>query len=212
MGHEDCLGWEYETHPNNNSVIHECAEILVELSHTPRVHDTVLQDSRPAHQRVFHKVTPAACSYLAGNYRGSNHPCLARYAVHVGPHIGSHPICVDEHMRSFHDDLNQAIQKLDGISSAAKKQSEKSAVMPLIVDVCAATLERFLTIHPYANGNGHTARLLVWILLIRYGRVPVQWTLEKSPPGYGDLIQKHRSGDRNPLRRFILLSIIGQAA
>ncbi|QKO22612.1 Fic family protein [Rhodoferax sp. BAB1] len=203
------MGWEYKGHPQFNSVVDECAAILDELKKDSQSHQGALSDTRPTHSRMFTKVTPAACQYLAGNYRGSHHPCLTTYRVQVGPHIGTAPIQVDAFMQAFHVDLAGALQKLDTAAADAKKPGEKAKVLQKIVAVCAATLERFLTIHPYANGNGHTARLLIWILLVRYGRIPVRWTLEKSPPGYGDLIQKYRCGDTKPLMVFILSAIIG---
>jgi Fic family protein len=39
----------------------------------------------------------------------------------------------------------------------------------------------FVTIHPYANGNGHAARLVVWALLLRYGFQPTGWPVDPRP-------------------------------
>jgi Fic family protein len=63
-----------------------------------------------------------------------------------------------------------------------------------LVALAAHVFVAFLTIHPYANGNGHAARLIVWSVFGRYGHWPKNWPVEPRPtdPSYLQLIVLHR--------------------
>jgi len=74
------------------------------------------------------------------------------------------------------------------------------------VTVCCRALEHFLRIHPYANGNGHAARFLVWAILWRYGYWTRRWPLDGSPP-YHALLSRYRDGDVEPLEKFLLACV-----
>jgi hypothetical protein len=68
----------------------------------------------------------------------------------------------------------------------------------------------FLTIHPYANGNGHAGRFIVWSIMGRYGHWPRRWTVDPRPqdPPYSDLISGCRSGDHDPLEQYLLQMLV----
>ncbi len=68
---------------------------------------------------------------------------------------------------------------------------------------------RFLTIHPYANGNGHIARFLLTGLLKRQGYRLKAFPIEPRPadPPYSDLIKLYRDGKVEPFERYILEQI-----
>jgi Fic family protein len=68
--------------------------------------------------------------------------------------------------------------------------------------------EEFLRIHPYANGNGHIARFLIWVILGYCGYWPNNWRIEPRPnPPYNDLIVEYRNGNCEPLEKLILSSL-----
>jgi Fic family protein len=77
------------------------------------------------------------------------------------------------------------------------------------VKLACSAFVTFLTVHPYADGNGHTARALLWLLLFRFGYVPSGWTIEPRPSilDYGTLIAQHRRGIRDPLEQYVLKRI-----
>jgi Fic family protein len=54
-----------------------------------------------------------------------------------------------------------------------------------------------LTIHPFANGNGHIARSLLWAILIHFGYAVPAWTIDPRPPfsEYASMIEAHRRGN-----------------
>jgi hypothetical protein len=74
------------------------------------------------------------------------------------------------------------------------------------VAVAARAFQEFLTVHPYADGNGHMGRFIVWVVLMRYGYRPTRWTIEPRPSvaGYGQAISRARRGGPQALEAVIL--------
>jgi fido (protein-threonine AMPylation protein) len=87
----------------------------------------------------------------------------------------------------------------------ADKNLRSIAVVRLACDAFV----RFLTVHPFADGNGHTARALLWLILFQFGYKPDNWTIDPRPPfpAYPSLIAQHRRGDVAPLEQFVLSCI-----
>jgi hypothetical protein len=92
------------------------------------------------------------------------------------------------------------------------RQPQVSAEQKLLfVVACASRLfELILRIHPYANGNGHAARFLIWAVLVRYGYPPKKWPIHPRPADpYIDVIARYRSGDLEALETYVINNIIG---
>ena len=79
------------------------------------------------------------------------------------------------------------------------------------VTFACRVFEIVLRVHPYANGNGHAARFIVWAILGRYGFWPRSWPLDPRPPDppYSRLISEYRSGNHQPLEEFVIRAVIG---
>ncbi|MCZ8227520.1 MAG: Fic family protein [Burkholderiaceae bacterium] len=112
-------------------------------------------------------------------------------------------------MEQLHEDLRGALEDLDKAAIAADGPLVGRFFLVRLIQILAATMVRFFTIHPYANGNGHMGRLLVWSALGLYNRLPVRWWLDRSPPEYGPLIDAHRAGNAKPLEKYLMKCIIG---
>lgn len=161
---------------------------------------------------MFYGMMPEKCSYLAGNYRGSKFPCLVNYNVKVGmdPKVGVTASMVPLFMAGFENGLSDALTKFEEKFNQQPSPSaqQKAVLLAQFVGILSAFLVNFLTIHPYANGNGHMARLLVWVLLGRFGYWPVDWPLDSSPP-YHVALTQYRNGTKTPLEQFLLKCIVG---
>lgn len=84
-------------------------------------------------------------------------------------------------------------------------QAPRNALLRF-VKLLAIVLQQFLTIHPYKDGNGHSARLLIWVMLCRAGYVPRNWDIDAKQP-YADALSAHRSGKPGALESFLLQAI-----
>ena len=215
MRHEDCKNWDYDTHPQVQSVADACLAITAGLLANGNSHDACIQDTRSHHLEMFKRVVPGQCVELAGNYRRALYPCLAAYAVYFGKHPGMHegepPANVDVKMAEFHAILAGALAKHDLAIADAKTPGQKAALLARLVALVAATLTHFYDIHPYANGNGHIGRLLAWVLLSRFGYPPNKLSLHKSPKGavgYYDLFDHYRAKKKTPLHTFLLTAVL----
>lgn len=116
-----------------------------------------------------------------GAFRGEKG--LELVQVWVGRCPGSPPDKVGDEICRFLEDSNQTLAILDRaipVGTLPDTEEKLSAVLRAAALVHA----RWVQIHPFANGNGRTARLLANWLLIRYG-IPAFVVLRPRPSGFG---------------------------
>jgi Fic family protein len=107
-------------------------------------------------------------------------------------------------MVELHAELIATLDAL--ISSKSTSKWSEAEYLNLISKAVAMLMVLFLEIHPYANGNGHISRFLVWFSLIKLGRPPKRWSLHTRPP-YDTEIRLYREGFPEDLEIFILKAI-----
>jgi fido (protein-threonine AMPylation protein) len=199
----DCPNWEYNDHPNQPTLRQHIASVLIDLRSGDLDTLGVATDTRPKHRKLFYALTPVGCDYFAGHYRGENYRCLQFYSVGIAsdPRVGVQPSAVAYHMGQLSDHIRAALMALDANALLAPKDRAR-----LVIALACSVFVNFLTIHPYANGNGHVGRLIIWCILARYGLWPQQWTVEPRPPDppYTDMITEYRNGNPNPLEFYLL--------
>jgi fido (protein-threonine AMPylation protein) len=207
-----CPEFEYEHYPQYAAVLQpRIAKFLGQLRAGHVDTRSVAKDTRAQHRLLFDGLTPTGHQHYAGNYRGEALVCLDQYKVFVpgDPLVGAPPESVGALMNLLAGEIDRALTVLDTanqlpqLSSAAKLQN--------VVAVTCMLFEKFLAIHPYANGNGHIGRMLVWLILGRYNYWPEAWPIEPRPPDppYTTLIKYSRAGNREPLEKFVLQTIKG---
>ncbi len=205
--------WEYTQHANYNVLPTRCKSALVNLRSNP-LNRRIPSDTRDIHLFLFTQLTPPDVPYFAGNYRGSNHTCLKFYEVTIPSDIrvGSKCPHVNLDIQNLAQVLEEGLRALDIADNVpAETLSEEDKVYFLVSFACRIFVE-FLRVHPYANGNGHIARYIIWAILGRYGIWPKKWPMNDRPPDppYSDLISKYRDGDKDPFEEFVLKCVTGQ--
>jgi hypothetical protein len=108
-------------------------------------------------------------------------------------------------MDELRDIIGSGIDALDADQSLTRRQR-----LSYLVILACRVFELFLRSHPYANGNGHAARFMVWCVLGRDEHWPRSWPVEPRPadPPYSDFIKRYRDGDKEPLERFVASTLI----
>jgi hypothetical protein len=203
----DCGEWQYESHPKRKAVLQRVSqEIFGEIKNSTVDAIKLVLNTRSYHARLFRELTPKNQLYLAGHYRGESFRCLqARQArIAVNPLVGLAPDLVIKAMLQFAQTTSIDIKELD------KYHLDTTTTPPdrllYTVQQACDMFAKFLLIHPYANGNGHIARILLMAVLFRYHYLLRDFPIEPRPSpnaDYGAAIISHQLGDATPLQKFI---------
>jgi hypothetical protein len=114
----------------------------------------------------------------AGRFRGE--PGLERCGVHVNGVYGSAPWEVAGELKAFESTLQRAVASLDARYPDADSLDDDG--QSAVIELAAWAHAQWVSIHPFANGNGRTARAWANLILMRYGLPPVV-TLRPRPGG-----------------------------
>ena len=115
-----------------------------------------------------------------GAFRGE--PGLERTGVKVGRLWGVHPSNVAQELRKFEQKLQAAVSRFDEALPIGNDLSGDE--VDAVIDLCAWAHAEWVRIHPFANGNGRTARLWANYLAMRYGLPPFVSLRPRPDDGY----------------------------
>lgn len=210
--HDNCENWDYATHPQVDTLRIRSEELIESINQDPKSARNYGFDTRPVHKLLFTGLTPKKCPNLAGNYRGyPGCKYLRRYRVTLGPTeplvgLPYPPEVVESTMRGLEARLMQLEAEFEAWRSDPDPKPEPQQVLSRLVETVCIALESFLTIHPYANGNGHCGRFLAWITFARQGYLPLGLPLDERPP-YDEALYAHRRGNRTWLQLVMLQAL-----
>jgi len=105
---------------------------------------------------------------LRGGFRGE--PGLEKVQVHVGGRFGVAARDVASALAAFERTIQPVITRLDALILADTDPNADQ--LAAILEVCAWVHAEWIRIHPFANGNGRTARLWVNSIAMRYNLPP----------------------------------------
>ena len=129
-----------------------------------------------------------------GAFRGE--AGLENVQVHVNWIFGVAAPEVADALRDFEQRLQSVVAYLDNLIPPDAELNV--AQTKVIVEVCAWAHAEWVRIHPFANGNGRTARLWANSLALRYGLPPFV-DLRPRPGGDSELAsEKAMRGDWEP--------------
>ena len=97
----------------------------------------------------------AAEPRYVGAFRGE--PGLERTGIKIGRYRGTPAAKVGEELARFEEVLQAAVRQLDRALPVGKELNVDEC--DAVIDLCAWTHAEWVRIHPFANGNGRTARL-----------------------------------------------------
>ena len=151
--------------------------------------------------REIYKGVRLPLPYFAGEIRDSDpqFPELFGYEVIVGNSYGAPSHEVPQELSRFEDSMQKAVARLDpAIPNGARP--EAAIELRSVLTLCSYAHGEWIRIHPFANGNGRTARLWANWCAVRYG-LPAFVRSKPRPEGLGYAIAAARSmnGDHNPM-------------
>lgn len=129
------------------------------------------------HRAIYTGVSSVPAPHFLGAVRGSAHPDLRSYGVAIADGRGrivAHtppPGEVAQRLAELDRALTLAVASLDQQIPAGHKPSGP-AELEAVVMLCAVLHGEWVLLHPYANGNGRTARVWANWAALRYALPP----------------------------------------
>ncbi len=156
--------------------------------------------ARQWHRQIY-KGVGVPVSYYVGEIRDSDSrfPELYGYEVGVGAHQGIDSSLVPQQLEDFEAAMERAVGVLDPIIRPGDLPADFE-LLRSVLTLCAYAHGEWVRIHPFANGNGRTARLWANWCALRYGLAPFV-RLKPRPEGtyYGAASAFSMQGDHQPM-------------
>lgn len=210
----DCpQNWQYKDSPGYPGSLEAAARgLLVALRGNRLDTEVCARDSRPIHEDLFRDLAPKDHPYFAGHYRGEPFRCLRYYTSGIpsDARVGADPRLVTDSMGRLSAQIGATLRGLDAAWAASYSVlSPEDKLLYAVTAACSIFVE-FLTVHPYADGNGHAARFCLIAVLGRYGYWLRNFPLEPRPPDppYSDAIKFHRDGRPEILESIVLRCVV----
>jgi hypothetical protein len=115
-----------------------------------------------------------------GGFRGDPHPALADYEVAVGGLEVTRACHVTEEIDHLVSELQSRVIALDELDAQSSPEILDPQFVEAVLETAAWLHCEWVRIHPFANGNGRTARMWVIWVCGRYG-LPRLLTLRPRP-------------------------------
>lgn len=126
-----------------------------------------------------------------GAFRGEQG--LENIQVRVGANYGVDAANVAEELARFEATLHATVTELDTLLPVGRELHADQ--LAAVVDLCAWVHAEWVRIHPFANGNGRTARLWANSLALRYGLPPFVRLRPRPNEGYAAAGARAMQGD-----------------
>lgn len=139
------------------------------------------------HRELYNGI-PRPFDYYAGEVRDSdaNFPDLIGYEVQVGRVLGVPSAQVPQALHRFELGAQTAASRLDrAIAGGADPSSMAPSELHGVLTFCALLHGNWVRIHPFAHGNGRTARLWANWAALRYGLPPFVTIKPRPRDPYG---------------------------
>lgn len=137
------------------------------------------------HKEMFEGIAPH--SDYVGQFRDKEHTsyCLQDYEVVVGDLPGTDSSRVIFEVEAFFKNFNAKLLSLESSFRVEGGRPPNLDEVSRVVELAAWVHGEWVRIHPFANGNGRTARLLTNYVLIRFGFGPAFAIRPRPDQPYG---------------------------
>jgi fido (protein-threonine AMPylation protein) len=168
--------------------------ILKEIVRTSEQRETPTLAQVRHWQRLFMEGLDVPDLRFIGGFRGE--PGLEDIQAKVGANYGVDSAQVAEELTRFEAKLQSLVAELDALLPPGHEPDADQ--LAAIVDLCAWAHAEWVRIHPFANGNGRTARLCANSFAMRYGLPPFVRLRARPDAGYAAAGAKAMQGDWKP--------------
>jgi len=142
----------------------------------------------------FYRLTPPKPAYV-GRFRGE--PGIEHCEVEIGGNRGVPARDVGPALRAFEDKLQTTVAVLDGLIAPGEDLTADN--IAAVIDLCAWVHSEWIRIHPFANGNGRTARIWANSIAMRYGLPPFVRLRPRPDSGYAAAADSAMAGHWQPM-------------
>ena len=152
------------------------ARLDLDLAAKPGVRDPFSLDLvRGWHRRIHEGTQHVPRDEYIGGFRGEGSLHLRNYGVAFGSNPatggrfdGAPPLRVAHHLAEFEREMNLSLAKWDALIPTM--EAATLSRMNIVIQDVARLYASWIRIHPFADGNGRTARVLLNWLMARYGQ------------------------------------------
>jgi fido (protein-threonine AMPylation protein) len=167
------IAWNEDPPGSERKILENAAAVLREIAAAAnRRLAPSLAMAQEWHRRLYRGV-PLPVPYYAGEPRDSDpeYPELQGYEVAVGRFRGTPSELVPAALSGFEASARRAVEPLDEAIPSGR-QPRDGRELHGVLSLCAVLHGAWVRIHPFANGNGRTARLWANWAALRYGLPP----------------------------------------
>jgi fido (protein-threonine AMPylation protein) len=176
------IAWNDDPPGAEQQILDNAAAVLREIAaKAPDRREPSIAMAQGWHRRLYEDVD-LPVSYYAGEPRDSDSsfPELIGYEVEIGSYQGTPAADVPAALESFEAGARRAVVSLDEAVPIGT-EPESGPQLRGVLSFCAVLHGEWVRIHPFANGNGRTARLWANWAALRYGLPP--FVTVKPRPG-----------------------------
>lgn len=150
-----------------------------------------------------------AAEDVVGEFRGP--PKLVGIGVKIGAHHGTPSKEVAAKTRRFIVTLQTLLRALDQRYPRDRLDDVDADGMRAVTEAVAWAHAEWVRIHPFADGNGRTSRLLANAILVRYGLPPVLALRPRPQGAYEDAASAAMEGDHLPMAIYVMSELLARA-
>ncbi|MBK5200448.1 MAG: Fic family protein [Spirochaetaceae bacterium] len=125
---------------------------------------------------MFKPLTPKGYEGFAGNYRSPNPEFLA-----VNVKLGDGPWGTSFELVDYM--MSSLSKELESVDLSSLSDDPEAKIINYLT-LAAYTVIKFISIHPYCDGNGHISRFITCSFLMPNKLIPIRWSIEPRPIDY----------------------------